>query len=128
MNDWTEHRTRRGLRRLSNATRFSLSGLKDAWVHEPSFRFEVQLFAAAVPLTFWLGDNVIEYCLLLGSFLILMLTELLNSGIETLTDRIGTEHHELSRRAKDLGSAAVFVGILLVLLVWGLLLGKKLLG
>ncbi|MCC6203147.1 MAG: diacylglycerol kinase [Gammaproteobacteria bacterium] len=120
-----EHRSRRGLRRLRNATRFSLSGLRDAWRHEPSFRFEVQLFALAVPLTFWLGDNVIEYCLLLGSFLILMLTELLNSGIESLSDRISTEHHELSRRAKDLGSAAVFLGIMLVLLVWGMLLCEK---
>lgn len=126
MTDWTEHRSRRGFQRLSNATRFSLAGLRDAWRHEPSFRFEVQLFVAAIPLTFWLGDNVVEHCLLLGSFLILMLTELLNSGIETLTDRISTEHHELSRRAKDLGSAAVFLGIALVLLVWGLLLGEKL--
>ena len=126
MNDWTAHRSRRGLQRLHNATRFSLSGLQDAWRHEPSFRFEVQLFIAAIPFTFWIGDNIVEYCLLLGSLLILMLTELLNSSIETLTDRISTEHHELSRRAKDLGSAAVFLGIMLVLLVWGLLVGAKL--
>ena len=77
---------------------------------------------AAIPLALWLGNNGIEIILLIGSILLLMAIELLNSAVEAVVDRIGTEKHELSGRAKDIASAAVFVGIIIVVLTWGTLL------
>ncbi|MCP5144280.1 MAG: diacylglycerol kinase [Gammaproteobacteria bacterium] len=123
--DWTVHTRRRGLVRLANATRFSLSGIANCWRTEEAFRTEMILTVIGVPLAFWLGRSAVEYGLLIGSLLILLMTELLNSAIETVTDRISTEQHELSRIAKDIASAAVFFGLILVGLVWGLLLWER---
>jgi len=95
-----------------------LKGLAAAWRHEASFREEVLLTLCGVPLAFWLGRTPLDYALLIGVLLILLITELFNSALEALTDRIGTERHELSGRAKDISSAAVFVAIVLVVLVW----------
>jgi diacylglycerol kinase (ATP) len=121
MADETGHLPRRPARILM-ATVWSLQGLKAAWLHESSFRLEVYLLAAFAPLALWLGADGVERALLLGSCLLVLAVELLNSAIEAVIERYGPEHHELAGRAKDMGSAAVFVSMLNVLLVWGLVL------
>ncbi|MBF7054864.1 diacylglycerol kinase [Halomonas sp. KAO] len=117
-----------GWRHLVNSTRYSIKGLKAAWRHEAAFRQELVLFLLLLPLAGWLGDGPVEWILLLGSGLVVLSVELLNSAIESIVDRIGPEHHELSGRAKDLGSAAVMMSLLLAGLTWLLLLGQKLFG
>ncbi len=109
-----------------NALRWSLKGLAIAWRTESSFRLEVWLFVPLAPLGFWLGQSGIERVILIGSMLLVLSAELLNSAIEAVIERYGGEHHELAGRAKDMGSAAVFVLMMNVLLCWGLLLGPRL--
>lgn len=104
------------------ATLWSLQGLRAAWLHESSFRLEVCLLVVLAPLAMWLGGDGLERALLLGSCLLVLTVELLNSAIEAVIERFGGEWHELAGRAKDMGSAAVFVAMLNVLLVWGLIL------
>jgi Diacylglycerol kinase len=113
--------------RILLATKWSLQGLRAAWLNESSFRLEVYLFAVLAPLGLWLGASAIERALLLGSCLLVLSIELLNSAIEAVIERYGAEHHELAGRAKDMGSAAVFVLMLNVMLTWGLILGPRLL-
>ena len=108
--------------RIFKATIWSLQGLRAAWLHESSFRLEVYLFVILAPLGWWLGENGVERALLIGSMLLVLSIELLNSAIEAVIERFGDEHHERAGRAKDMGSAAVFVLMLNVLMVWGLLL------
>lgn len=108
-----------GLTHLIKATGYSLKGLKFAIRHETAFRHELLCCIFLVPLAFWLGDNGVEVALLLGSLLLVLALELVNSAIESVVDRVGLEHHELSGRAKDLGSAAVFVVMVAVAVVWG---------
>jgi len=110
-----------GLRRIVNATFFSMAGLRAAWLHESAFRQETVLCAVLIPAAFWLGQTAVERSLLIGSCLLVLIVELLNSGVEAVVDRVGEEQHRLSGRAKDLGSAAVFVTLALVLVVWGLI-------
>jgi diacylglycerol kinase (ATP) len=110
-----------GLRRIVNATFFSMAGLRAAWLHESAFRQETLLCAVLVPAAFWLGQTAVERSLLIGACLLVLIVELLNSGVEAVVDRVGEEQHRLSGRAKDLGSAAVFVSLTLVLVVWGLI-------
>lgn len=110
-----------GLRRIVNATFFSMAGLRAAWLHESAFRQETLLCAVLIPTAFWLGQTAVERSLLIGSCLLVLIVELLNSGVEAVVDRVGEEQHRLSGRAKDLGSAAVFVSLALVLVVWGLI-------
>jgi diacylglycerol kinase (ATP) len=110
-----------GVRRIVNATFFSLAGLRAAWQHEAAFRQEVMLAAVLIPTGMWLGRTAVERALLIGSCLLVLVVELLNSGIEAIVDRVGLEPHRLSGQAKDLGSAAVFVSLTLVLVVWGLI-------
>ena len=110
-----------GLRRIFNATFFSIAGLRAAWREEAAFRQEVLLCVVLVPTGVWLGQTAVERALLVGSCLLVLIVELLNSGIEAVVDRVGTEHHRLSGQAKDLGSAAVLLSLLLVLVVWGLI-------
>lgn len=110
------------LTRLQKAASYSLEGLRAAWVNEAAFRFEVILAVPLIPLGLWLGDDGLQRAILIGSLLLVLVTELLNSGIEAAVDRIGTEHHPLSKRAKDLGSAAVCVSLINVLVVWALVL------
>ncbi len=112
----------RGLRRLLRATRFSCQGLRAAVRHEAAFRQELLASLALVPLALWLGEGSLEKALLLASWLLVPLVELLNSAIEAVVDRIGDERHELSGRAKDLGSAAVLMALVNAAVVWGLLL------
>jgi diacylglycerol kinase (ATP) len=110
-----------GIRRIVNATFYSLAGLRAAWQHEAAFRQEVMLAVVLIPAGIWLGRTAVERSLLIGSCLIVLIVELLNSGIEAIVDRVGTEPHPLSGQAKDLGSAAVFMSLTLVLVVWGLI-------
>ncbi|MFP4263932.1 MAG: diacylglycerol kinase [Halomonas sp.] len=117
-----------GWQHLVNSTRYSLKGFRDAWRHESAFRQELGLCVLLLPLAWWVGDGPVEWILLIGSCLVVLAVELLNSAIESVVDRIGTERHELSGRAKDLGSAAVMVTLILAGLTWLLLLGQKLLG
>ena len=112
--------------RILLATRWSLQGLKAAWLNESSFRLEVYLFALMGPLGLWLGATPVERVLLVGSCLLVMATELLNSAIEAVIERFGGEHHELAGRAKDMGSAAVFVLMMNVLLTWVAILAPRL--
>lgn len=111
--------------RILKATQWSLQGLRAAWLHESSFRLEVYLFIVLGPLGLWLGHDGVERALLVGSCLLVMAVELLNSAVEAVIERYGAEFHELAGRAKDMGSAAVFVVMLNVLLTWGLILGPR---
>ncbi|MDW8478998.1 MAG: diacylglycerol kinase [Xanthomonadales bacterium] len=112
----------RGPREVWRALRCSLAGLAAAWRHESSFRLEVWLLLPLLPLALWLGEDGVERALLLGSLLLVLAAELLNSALETVLERIGPERHELAGRAKDMGSAAVFVLMLNALAVWLLVL------
>ena len=114
-----------GLRRIINATFFSFAGLAAAWRNESAFRQELLLCVVLVPAGFWLGRTAVERALLVGSCLLVLIVELLNSGLESVVDRIGSERHALSGRAKDLGSAAVFVALMLTLVVWGLIAWER---
>ena len=96
--------------------------IRACWRNEAAFRQEVAATIILVPLGLWLGDSGIERALLVGSWLFVLVVELLNSGIEAVVDRIGPERHELSGRAKDIGSATVLLTILIAALTWGLVL------
>ena len=117
-----------GLRRIWNATFYSLHGIAAAWRHEAAFRQEAVLCIILIPLSFLIGGNAVERVLLAGSCLLVLVSELLNSAIEATIDRIGTDHNELSRRAKDIGSAAVFISLGVLLLTWGLIGYERLTG
>lgn len=108
-----------GLTHLIKSTGYSLQGLKSAFKNEAAFRHECFAAAILIPLACWLGQTKIEIILMVGSVLLVMAVELLNSAIEAVVDRIGTERHELSGRAKDQGSAAVFMAICIAVLIWG---------
>lgn len=125
MADETGHLPRRP-GRILKATVWSLQGLRAAWLHESSFRLEVYLFVVLAPLALWLGADGVERALLVGSMALVLSAELLNSAVEAVIERYGAEYHELAGRAKDMGSAAVFVLMMNVLLVWGLVLGPRL--
>jgi diacylglycerol kinase len=120
--DESPHKGQRGLRRLWNAFLYSLSGLRLAFRHESAFRQEVALAAALVPLACAIDVQPTERVLLICSVLLVLVVELLNSSVEAAIDRIGFDTHRLSKRAKDLGSAAVLVSLAALALVW-LLLG-----
>src|SRR6478735_10587041 len=111
--------------RILLATKWSLQGLRSAWLYESSFRLEVYLLAVLGPLGLWLGQTAIERVLLVGSGLLVLSVELLNSAIEAVIERYGAEHHELAGRAKDMGSAAVFVLMINVVLTWALVLWPR---
>lgn len=110
-----------GARRLIHATRFSLRGFAEAWRHESAFRQEVVAAVFLVPAGLWLGGDHVERLILVGSCLLVLVVELLNSAVEAAIDRVGEEQHALSARAKDLGSAAVMTSLLLFALAWGMI-------
>ena len=114
----------RGFKRLVNATIYSWQGLIDAFRLETAFRQELALFVILAPLGFWLGHTGIERALLIGCLFLVLITELLNSAVEAAIDRFGGEQHELSARAKDIGSAAVMLSLINVIVVWALVLIK----
>ena len=111
-----------GLRRLINAFGYSVEGFKAAFKHEDAFRQEVFLAIVLIPLAFYLGKTSIEKALMIASVLLVMIVELLNSAVEAAVDHTSTEHHALAKRAKDIGSAAVFFALAIVLVVWGFVL------
>ncbi len=112
----------KGLKRLINACFFSIAGFKAVWEHEEAFRQEVLLFIVSTPLALWLGHTTQDKLLLIGSIVLVLLVELLNSAIEAVVDRVGLERHELSGRAKDIGSAAVLLSLVWAAIVWAALL------
>lgn len=111
-----------GLRRVWNAFFYSMAGLRAALRHEDAFRQEVILAAILIPVALFLPATGIGKALMAGSVLLVLMVELLNSAVEATVDRVSHEHHELAKRAKDIGSAAVFVSLVNVPLVWGLVL------
>ena len=115
---------RKGLSRVWHATGYSLAGLRAAW-HETAFRQEAIASALLLPAAFWLGSTWMETALLAGTVMLVMIVELLNTGIETAIDRIGAEWHELSKRAKDMGSAAVLLSLLLCAGTWVLAIFQR---
>jgi diacylglycerol kinase (ATP) len=115
-----------GLQRVLNATRYSLEGLAAAARHEDAFRQELMLAAILVPLGLWLGNGGVERALLVGSVLLVLVVELLNSAVEATVDRVSLEDHRLAKRAKDLGSAAVMMSLVTVAAVWLLVLVPRL--
>lgn len=126
MADSVGHLPRHPMRILKAAV-WSWQGLKAAWLHESSFRLEVCLFVVLAPLGGWLGESGMERALLIGVLLLVLSIELLNSAIEAVVDRYGSEHHELAGRAKDMGSAAVFVLMANAGVTWAAILGPRLL-
>ena len=111
-----------GLTRIINAFGYSMKGIRAAIVHESAFRQEALLFVIMLPLAIWIGTDWLDYILLIGSLLLVLIVELLNSAIEAVVDRISDEFSELAGRAKDMGSAAVFIALANVVLVWGLII------
>jgi diacylglycerol kinase (ATP) len=120
------HKGRTGLERLAYASINSMHGLAAAVRHESAFRQELLVAAVLLPAALWLGANWIERSLLAGTVLLVLVVELLNSGIEAVVDRVSLEFHELSKRAKDYGSAAVLISLLLCAMVWGAALWARL--
>ena len=108
--------------RLWNATRYSVAGLREAFRHHAAVRQELLAAIVLVPAAVLLGGDGVERALLLASLVLVLIVELLNSAVETVVDRVGTEDNELSGRAKDIASAAVFVALVNVPVVWGLVL------
>lgn len=122
------HKGRTGLSRIVHATGYSAQGLSAAVRHESAFRQELLLAVVMLPAALWLGRSWVETVLLAGTVLLVLIVELLNSGIEAAIDRISLERHPLSGLAKDLGSAAVLIALLLAGLVWALIAGPLAVG
>jgi diacylglycerol kinase (ATP) len=113
---------RTGLRRLMNACGYSLDGFKAAFKYEDAFRQEVFLAVVLIPLALYLEHEALHRILMIGSVLLMLIVELLNSAVEAVVDRVSIEQHALAKRAKDIASAAVFVALVNVVMTWGLIL------
>ncbi len=113
---------------IIKAVIWSLAGIKAAWKNEQAFRWEAAIVLLMMPVGLWLGRTAVERALLIASSMSILITELLNSAVEAAVDRIGPERHELSKRAKDLGSAAAFISMIIAAVVWGLIAYERLLG
>jgi diacylglycerol kinase (ATP) len=111
-----------GIKRIINAIGFSFLGLRAAFKHEAAFRQELAFCVPLIPLAFWIGQSATERALLIGCLLLVLIVELVNSAIEAIVDRIGPEQHELSGRAKDIGSAAVLISLVNSTIIWGLII------
>lgn len=111
-----------GIRRLMNAFGYSLEGFKAAFKHEDAFRQEVFLAVILIPLALYLESEALHRILMIGSIFLVLIVELLNSAVEAVVDRVSIERHALAKRAKDIGSAAVFVALTNVVMTWGLIL------
>ena len=111
-----------GVGRIIRAFTWSMAGIRQCFVHEAAFRQECMLFVVMAPLGVWLGRTGTERALLVGSLFIILIVELLNSGLEAAVDRISEEQHQLAGRAKDMGSAAVFLCLVNAFVVWLLVL------
>ncbi len=122
MSDASEYKGKTGLVRLWNALGYSKDGLTAAWRHEAAFREEVMLAIVAIPLALYLGKTGVERAMLAGSILLIIIVEILNSAVEAVVDKASPEKHELAKRAKDMGSAAVLLSLIFAASVWGLVL------
>ena len=109
-----------GIKRIINAFGYSMKGLRAAFKHESAFRQETVLLIILLPIAFLLGQNIVDYSILIGSLMLVIIVELLNSAVEAVVDRVGDEHHKLAGRAKDIGSAAVFVTLVNVVVIWSM--------
>lgn len=122
MSDYLEFKGKQGLTRLFNALGYSRDGLVAAWKHEAAFREEVLLLLVAVPLALYFGQDGLARALLIGSILLVLIVEILNSGLEAIVDKASPEKHELAKRAKDMGSAAVLLALVNAAVVWACVL------
>jgi diacylglycerol kinase (ATP) len=122
MSDYKEFKGKQGLTRLLNATGYSRDGLAAAWKHEAAFREEVLLALVAVPLALYFGQGGVERALLIGSIFLILIVEILNSALEAIVDKASPEKHELAKRAKDMGSAAVLLALGNAAVVWACVL------
>ena len=122
------HKGRTGIDRVIRATGYSIEGLTTAYRGESAFRQEFWLAVVLLPLAPWVGRGWVETALLMATVMLVLIVELLNSGIEAAIDRISLELHELSKRAKDLASAAVFLSLLLCAGVWLAAIWQRLMG
>lgn len=122
MTNATTLKGKRGIRRLINAFGYSGKGLKAAFANEDAFRQECMMFAIMLPVALFLPVDTAQKCILCGTLFLVLLVELINSAIEAVVDRVGLELHPLSGLAKDLGSAAVLITLLMTALIWGLIL------
>jgi diacylglycerol kinase (ATP) len=116
------HKGKTGFRRLWNAFGYSLAGFRAAYKHEDAFRQEIHLAVVLIPLALWLPATHIGKALMIGSVMLVIIIELLNSAVEATVDRISLDNHILAKRAKDIGSSAVLVSLINVAIVWGLVL------
>lgn len=116
------HKGKTGLKRVWNALLYSMAGFGAAWKHEDAFRQESLLALVLIPLAFFLAELPLERALMIASILLVLIVELVNSAIEATVDRISLENHQLAKRAKDIGSGAVLISLINVLVVWGLVL------
>ena len=116
---------RRGIRRWPRAFSYSVAGLRACWRNEAAFRQEAVFALFMIPGSFWLGTTAVERILLVGSVLLVLIVELVNSAIEAVVDRVSTDPHSLSGFAKDLGSAAVLLSLVTVWLTWGLIAWER---
>ncbi|MEM7079499.1 MAG: diacylglycerol kinase [Pseudomonadota bacterium] len=114
-----------GLTRVIKAARYSWQGFRAAWNHESAFRQECTLGLIMLPLAFLVGQSMFQVALLIAVLAVVLITELLNSAVEAVVDRVGHEHHDLAGQAKDMGSAAVFVSLALVVTVWTMVVIKN---
>ena len=119
------HKGRTGLDRVVHAAGYSLQGLAAALRHESAFRQEAALAVVMLPAAFWVGRNWVEISLLVGSVMLVLIVELMNSAVEAVVDRVSFELHELSKRAKDIGSAAVMLALLLCAGIWAAALWQR---
>lgn len=117
-----------GIIRILRAFMYSKQGFVQAWQHEAAFRQELALIAVLIPVAAWLAHSVVEFLVLMLGCLLVLIVELLNSAIETTVDRIGGEFHELSGRAKDMGSAAVFLSFVILVAIWGYVIYDRISG
>ena len=107
---------------------WSMAGIKAAWKNEQAFRWEAAIVLLMMPVGLWLGRTAVERALLIACSMSVLITELLNSAVEAVVDRIGPERHELSKRAKDMGSAAALISMVTAVVVWGLIAYERILG
>jgi diacylglycerol kinase (ATP) len=115
----SQHNSKKGLVRIWRAFFYTKDGLLAALIHEHAFRQEALLCLLLVPLALWLPVTMVEHILLLVTAVLILVVELLNSAIESVVDRVSVEDHELSKRAKDMGSAAVFLSFVILMVTWG---------
>ncbi len=122
MSGFEEFKGKQGLTRLINALGYSRDGIAAAWKNEAAFREEVLLAAIAIPLAFYLGKTGVERALLVGSIVFILIVEILNSAVEAVVDKASPEKHDLAKRAKDMGSAAVLFSLINAVLIWACVL------